>query len=244
MLRQGGGDQNKLAAYNITGYGPKESRDATQAILEGEDKIRALLIDGYADLCSDLNDASEANDLVAWVMALAEEHSVAIIGVLHLNPGSQEKSRGHLGSQLDRKSQTSLQISTENDGTRCIYTSKARKRPVPKSNAVRFEWSDDTGAFVEINGTPGEIKLAQKAEDFTRTLRDVEANTGMLAWKFKELKEEIEQVESIKDRAARNRILAMLSANLLKHNSKVGTYTSNLPKAPDKNEHKASINWA
>jgi hypothetical protein len=241
MLRQGGGDQDKLAAYNITGYGPKESREATQAILEGEEEIIALLIDGYADLCLDLNDASDANDLVAWLMALAEKHRVAIIGVLHLNPGSQEKSRGHLGSQLDRKSQTSLQISTENDGTRCIYTSKARKRPVPKSNAVRFEWSDDAGAFVEINGTPGEIKLAQKAEDLTRTLRDVEANTGMMAWKFKELKEEIEQVESIKDRAARNRILAMLSANLLKHNSKVGTYTSNLPKAPDKNEHKASI---
>lgn len=187
-----------------------------------------------------MNDAAEANELVSWLMALAELHAVAIIGVLHLNPGSQEKSRGHLGSQLDRKSQTSLQIDANGDETRSVYTSKARKRPLPKAQAVRFEWSDDARGFVELEGTPGEIKQAQNVEEWRRLLYDVQAETNMLAWKHKDLVKAIMDATGKTDRTARTRISDMLKEDLLKHDGNTGMYTSKLPTAKCEKRHNAS----
>ena len=166
----------------------------------------------------------------------ANKYEVAIIGVLHLNPGSDEKSRGHLGSQLGRKSQTVLQINQVKDGSRVLFTQRARKRSIPKAQGVRFDWCNESKGFVEIEGTPGEIKQANKVEDLSRTLRNIEAETEMLAWKFTELKKAIEKEDDVKDRTARNRINDMLKAKLLKHDSTRGIYTSNLPTASIKNE--------
>jgi hypothetical protein len=219
--------ESDLAAYHLAGYTPSAARKALRAILSNERNLAAVLIDGFADLIADVNDSEESNALVSELMSLAESSQLGIIGVLHSNPGNEEKSRGHLGSQLGRKSQTVLQIKINGD-TRTLFTQKARKRPLPESEGIRFEWCNGARCFVEIEGTPGDVKQAQKAEELTRILQDVQAATGMLAWKHGELVGEIEQAARVKDRAARNKITAMLEAGILKHNGTKGIYTSTL----------------
>jgi len=233
LLRtQGNGAETAPDAYCLTGINPAQCRADLNAILEKTPGLSAVLLDGFADLIDDVNDAEQSCGLVAELMALAERHNVAVIGVLHLNPGSESKTRGHLGSQLERKSRTVLSISKSGED-RILFTRKARKKPLPESQGIRFAWSDQAKGFVEIEGTLGEIKQAQKVEDWTRMLYEIQAETGMLAWKHAELKAAIEKAGGIKDRAARGRIKQMLDAGLLKFDASRGVYTSKLENGTD-----------
>jgi len=233
LLRtQGNGAETAPDAYCLTGINPAQCRADLSAILEKTPGLSAVLLDGFADLIDDVNDAEQSCNLVAELMAMAERHNVAIIGVLHLNPGSESKTRGHLGSQLERKSRTVLSIS-KNGEDRILFTRKARKKPLLESQGIRFTWCDQYKGFVEVEGTLGEIKLAQKVEDWTRMLYEIQAGTGMLAWKHGELKSAIEKADGIKDRAARGRIKQMLDADLLKFDANRGVYTSKFENGTD-----------
>jgi len=226
LLLRAGCDAEKVAGYHLTGLSVSDAKSALVAILEGEQNLRAVLIDGFADLLGSVNDEEQAIGLVRYLMATALRYEVAIIGVLHLNPGSDEKSRGHLGSQLGRKSQTVLQIKQSDDGSRVLFTQRARKRSIPEAHGVRFAWCEESQGFVEIEGTPGEIKQAQKLEEWTRLLREIEAETKMLAWKNKVLVCAIMEAEGVKKRTAQTRIKQWLDAKLLKYDANRGVYTS------------------
>jgi hypothetical protein len=228
LLLRAGCDAEKVAGYHLTGLSVSDTKSALVAILEEEPNLRAVLIDGFADLLGSVNDEEQAIELVRYLMATAHKHEVAIIGVLHLNPGSDEKSRGHLGSQLGRKSQTVLQIKQRDDGSRVLFTQRARKRSIPEAHGVRFDWCEESQGFVEVEGTPGEIKQAQKLEDWTRLLIEIEAETDMRAWKNKDIVSAIMEAEVVKKRTAQTRLKQWLNAGLLKHDANRGVYTSTL----------------
>lgn len=233
LLRtQANGTYTAPEAYCLTGSSPKDCRADFEAILENTPGLAAALVDGFADLIEDVNDSEQAVELVAWLMRMADRYRVGIIGVLHLNPGSNSKTRGHLGSQLERKCRTVLSIAT-NGEERVLFTRKARKKALPESQGIRFTWDDESHGFVEINGTPGEVRQAQKVEEWTRTLYEIQAETGMLAWKHGDLKAAIQKAEGVRDRAARNRIKQMLDAGLLGFNGTRGIYTSRLENGTD-----------
>jgi len=106
-----------LRAYCLTGLGFKRAWEcATAAIHLGAEQhcgVHSVLLDGAADFVADVNDPEESNAFVATVHDLAIKHDCPVIGVIHFNPGG-EKSRGHLGSQLERKAETNLSL--EKDG--------------------------------------------------------------------------------------------------------------------------------
>ena len=84
--------------------------------LEGKD-IGLVVIDGIADLCSDVNNIEEANFVVQKLMTWTTELNCHIITVIHSNFGS-DKATGHLGSFLYKKTETaiSLESNTANKG--------------------------------------------------------------------------------------------------------------------------------
>lgn len=87
------------------------------------------LIDGVADLLNDPNDLRESKALVAELNRIAHEYQTAILAVLHTNPGT-DKSRGHLGSEIDRKFQTCILIEKNESGEFARVTPRlTRKKP-------------------------------------------------------------------------------------------------------------------
>ena len=98
---------------------------------------------------------------------------------------------------------------------------------------MRIAWDEEANGFLEIEGTPSELKQAAKIEAWSRTLCDIQAETGMLSWKNKELTEAISKAEGVKTRTAQNRIKEWLDANLLKHDASRGVYTSMIGCASD-----------
>ncbi len=84
--------------------------------LEGKN-IGLVIIDGIADLCSDVNNIEESNYVVQKLMTWTSELNCHIVTVIHSNFGS-DKATGHLGSFLYKKTETaiSLEANTANQG--------------------------------------------------------------------------------------------------------------------------------
>jgi hypothetical protein len=68
-----------------------------------------------------VNDAAESNAIVKYFEDLAIKYETVVIVIVHLNPGTG-KERGHLGSQLQRKSESVLTIN--NQGEKCCLEPK------------------------------------------------------------------------------------------------------------------------
>ena len=220
IMHQVGLDVKNVSAYHLTGYGHKEAKAAIFDILRNEQDLTALFIDGYADLIGDVNDAEQSNQLVSELMAAAEKFNVAIIGVLHLNPGSEDKSRGHLGSQLGRKSQTVLQIKRDGD-RRIMFTQRARKKPLDEKDGVVFEWSDQKHGFVELDFTPGDAKAFELREKRRSLLNDIILATGVTSWNVDDLDAAIMTSQGCKSRQAKNIRREMVDLDLF---SKKGAF--------------------
>jgi hypothetical protein len=76
---------------------------------ENEDKNGLIIIDGIADLVSDVNNLEESNLCVQKVMEWSAKFNCHIMTVIHSNYGS-EKPTGHLGSFLEKKTETQIQL--------------------------------------------------------------------------------------------------------------------------------------
>jgi len=84
---------------------------------ENEGNNGLILIDGVADLVTEVNDIKDGNECVRTLMRLSVEYDCHIMTVIHSNYGS-DKATGHLGSTLYKKCETaiSLEKSTTHKG--------------------------------------------------------------------------------------------------------------------------------
>ena len=68
-----------------------------------------VIIDGIADLVSDVNSLEESNAVVQKLMEWSSKFNCHIINVIHQNYGSA-KMTGHLGSFLEKKCETHIEL--------------------------------------------------------------------------------------------------------------------------------------
>lgn len=76
---------------------------------ENGDKNGLVIIDGVADMVSDVNNLEESNLCVQKIMEWSAKFNCHIMTVIHSNYGS-EKPTGHLGSFLEKKTETQIQL--------------------------------------------------------------------------------------------------------------------------------------
>jgi hypothetical protein len=112
--------------------------------------VHLAVVDGVGDLIVDLNETKIAMPLVTELHALAIEFGCLIVLVLHTNPGS-EKTRGHLGSHLERKAETNLRLEMDQYNVTTIYTESARGAPIPKHAGPAFVFSDEERMHVSTD---------------------------------------------------------------------------------------------
>lgn len=94
--------------------------------LEGKD-IGLVIIDGVADLCSDVNNIEESNAVVQKLMKWSKELNCHIVTVIHSNFGS-DKPTGHLGSFLEKKTETQIQLELNTVNKDLVTVSCKRSR--------------------------------------------------------------------------------------------------------------------
>lgn len=95
----------------LRGYPTKERINIIEyALFKYAGKIGLVVIDGIRDLVFDINNATEATEITSKLMKWSQELNVHIHVVLHLNKGD-DNTRGHLGTEINNKAETVLQIS-------------------------------------------------------------------------------------------------------------------------------------
>jgi hypothetical protein len=142
-----------LQAYTIADLPAQVGRKALAIAMadaaEAHGGIHAVIIDGVADIVLDVNDAEECNGIVAELHGQAIRYDCAIICVIHKNPGS-DKTRGHLGSQIERKAETNLTLEKDEEVT-VVWSAKQRRAPIDKRTGPRFRWDNELKMHVTAN---------------------------------------------------------------------------------------------
>ena len=160
-----------LHSYGTAGWTAAERRGALAAMLRIAGAqyggIHAVLIDGIADFVNDPNAGDECFPFVDELRGLSVQYACPIFTVLHLNPGT-EKSRGHLGSQLERRAETNLILEKDGDsGRTVVYATKQRRAPILKADGPCFRWDDAEQMHVSVESIRGErdSKVAERARE-------------------------------------------------------------------------------
>jgi hypothetical protein len=100
--------------------------------LQGKN-IGLVIIDGIADLCSDVNNIEESNAVVQKLMKWTKELNCHILTVIHSNFGT-DKPTGHLGSFLEKKAETQIQLELNTVNKHLVTVSCKRSRNAPFEN--------------------------------------------------------------------------------------------------------------
>jgi hypothetical protein len=100
----------KIPVVYLRGRSPEERKNIVEWTMKHwHKKVKLAFIDGIRDLLSNINDIPECTDLIVWLEKLTLAHNVHICNVLHMNK-NDENARGHIGTELANKAQTSIEL--------------------------------------------------------------------------------------------------------------------------------------
>lgn len=107
-------NNDKYHTFALRTIGFKERIELIEYLLsEKYPDVGLVIIDGIADLVSDVNNLEESNRVVQKIMEWSAKYKCHIVTVIHSNFGS-DKPTGHLGSFLEKKTETQIQLETNN----------------------------------------------------------------------------------------------------------------------------------
>lgn len=107
-------ENENIDFFVLREYTPDQRRDIIQWALHEQQNIGLVIIDGIRDLIHDINSPGESLDIINELMRWSSYYELHIHTVLHLNKGD-DNTRGHIGTELNNKAETILQISKNPD---------------------------------------------------------------------------------------------------------------------------------
>lgn len=209
----------ELHSFSVADLSIAERRAAFFGMMKELSKIgrlKAVFLDGYADLIHNVNDPMETDPYVAELHAAAIQCDTVIFGVIHENPSSAEgKTRGHLGSQLTRKAETNLRLEKDKTtGIFTVYSDQSRNCHLPKGQGPRFVWCDQAKDFVDVEPV-GVAKRDAKMEGMKELAEDVFRDAKSRGMPRAAVLELIAKLDGLKEGGARHRFDAMRKAGIL-----------------------------
>lgn len=159
-----------LMSYTLTGMPAHDCQRFIWAAMKRAKKlfggIHSVLIDGIGDLVRNPNDEEECFPLVTELHGKAIEYETAIVSVLHMNPGSEIKGRGHLGSQLERKAESNLTLEKNDEEVTSVWSTRQRGKALTRDKAPSFRYNHDAGMHLSCS-TPDKPTNSGRKENFT-----------------------------------------------------------------------------
>jgi hypothetical protein len=174
--------------------------------------IHSVIVDGVADLVLDPNDPAEAFSTVERLHRLAIEHDTIIVCVIHVNPSAENgKTRGHLGSQLERKAESNFCVEKDEAGVSTIYSINSRHAHISKNDGPRYRWDDAKGMHVSVESSKEEAA----AETSERLKIYAEEAFRDVALKYVAARKAIMHVAAVKETRAEVLLKDMVKAGLV-----------------------------
>lgn len=214
-------------SFCLTGWELSDSKLAIDVAMEDAlakfGGVHSLWIDGGADFVASVNDETEALAWVRKLHGLSLEYKCPIFVILHLNPSGVpgiEKSRGHLGSQIDRKAETVLRLTKEGSGTTNVSTRYARRAPISVDAGPQFAFDPVAGIHqsIAIRRDTKEDKLRSELKALADDVYRENSDPFGMSWK--DLATQIQRRETIDGkvpsrRTIERRIAAMAKAGVV-----------------------------
>ncbi|MDL2222675.1 AAA family ATPase [Bacteroidales bacterium OttesenSCG-928-M11] len=207
----------ELKAFCLTGMSRKER---LQAIVQSMDKfhyqyggIQLVVIDGIADLVHSANDEAESLRVVDELYRLAGIYQTCIVCVLHYVPNGL-KLRGHLGSELQRKSAAILSIELDNEPTVSVVKAlKVREGSPLDVPLMLFSWDKEAGMHLYRGEKPREEKEKRKEKELLSVAREVFDQQTYIT--YIDLCEQIQQIMDVKERTSKSYIRFMREKEII-----------------------------
>jgi len=130
--------------YGLRSLSHKDRLSVIKIAIEDTPNLGVVIIDGIADLVSDVNNIEEANEVVQKVMAWTKDYNIHIITVIHTNYNTN-KPTGHLGSAMEKKAETQIQLEKDSDDSNIINV---------RCKSSRNKSFEDFSFFVNDYGYP------------------------------------------------------------------------------------------
>ncbi len=209
-----------LYSYGVKGVEPAHLYFMLTRLLRETKRLHggvyAVILDGVADFVLDANDPRECNPFVTLLEAVATDYDCSVIAVLHLNPSPANqatKSRGHLGSQLERKCETDLRLTKDANGVTTVFTACARRSPIAEKDGLRFEYDVKAGMHVTLEGTSQQSRDSEKTERLRKLAEDIFWEKPSL--RYSEITTRIESCCGVGEKRAEQKFSEMKRAGVI-----------------------------
>jgi GTPase SAR1 family protein len=204
-------------AYCLTSMSRKERM---QAIVQSMDKfyyqfngIQLVIIDGIADLVRCANDEAESIGVIDELYRLAGIYKTCIVCVLHFVPNGM-KLRGHLGSELQRKSAAILSIERDNDPQISVLkVLKVRDGSPLDVPLVQFAWNKELQMHTYLGEKPKEEKEKRKETELAGVARSIFGKQRYCT--YVDLCEQIQSALDVKERTAKTYVKFMRDKEII-----------------------------
>ena len=103
-------DADNLTMLALRKYTPEVRLAITEEAIGMIPDLGLVIIDGIRDFIHDINSPGESTDVISKFMQWTDDRQIHIHTVLHQNK-NDEHARGHVGTELNNKAETVLQIS-------------------------------------------------------------------------------------------------------------------------------------
>lgn len=132
-----------------------------------------IVLDVVTDCISNFNDAAESMKLIDLMNQMINRDNVTFLCLIHENPGSMDKARGHLGTELFNKSTTAIQIGYEKDSkyhnNDVLKINFLKCRSTRKLDPIFVVYSEEERTLVEVDSfSVGQRNDLDKTLDFLR----------------------------------------------------------------------------
>jgi len=142
-------DGNKYEAYLMRMLTGQDILTQLDFLLLNDKSIKLVIIDSLTDLVDDINSILEAKDLIQRFKRISTDFNIGIVGLLHLSK-TTNFSLGHLGSFIDRGSQSVINIEKcKDDPYSSVITSRYLRSDMD-FDAYTIDFSNNNGTVKQI----------------------------------------------------------------------------------------------
>ncbi len=122
-------DYDHIEFLCLREFSPFIRREAIGYVLNHDNSIGLVIIDGIRDLLVDINNAAESVEVINKLMEWSASKNLHIHCVLHLNKGDNN-TRGHIGTEMNNKAETVLCVTkdTEDPSISTVQAMHTRER--------------------------------------------------------------------------------------------------------------------
>ena len=107
-------DADNLTMLALRKYSPEVRLAITEEAIGMIPDLGLVIIDGIRDFIHDINSPGESTDVISKFMQWTDDRQIHIHTVLHQNK-NDEHARGHVGTELNNKAETVMQIEPDKD---------------------------------------------------------------------------------------------------------------------------------